>query len=70
MPDAVNIFMNVTVDGDGGFTVHPPISKPGDCVDLRVLMDAIVAVSACPQDMNESNGFNPSDLELVVNPGE
>lgn len=68
VPDAMNWFMNVGVGPDGEFIVREPVSKPGDYVDLDVLMDAIVAVSACPQDMNETNGFNPTDLELVVNP--
>jgi uncharacterized protein YcgI (DUF1989 family) len=68
VPDAHNWFMNVEVDAEGGFVVREPTSKAGDYLDLRVLMDAIVAVSACPQDMNETNGFNPTDLELVVNP--
>jgi uncharacterized protein len=68
VPDAHNCFMNVEVGTDGGFVVKEPVSRAGDYLDLRVLMDAIVAVSACPQDMNETNGFNPTDLELVVNP--
>lgn len=68
VPDALNWFMNVEVDEAGRFAIRTPVSRPGDHVDLRVLIDAIVAVSACPQDMNETNGFNPTDLELVVNP--
>ena len=68
VPDALNWFMNVGVDAECGFVVRAPVSKAGDHVEQRVLMDAIVAVSACPQDMNETNAFNPTDLELVVNP--
>ena len=68
VPDAHNWFMNVEVGVDGAFVVKEPVSRAGDSLDLRVLMDAIVAVSACPQDMNETNGFDPTDLELVVNP--
>jgi uncharacterized protein len=68
VPDAHNWFMNVEVGTDGGFVVKEPVSRPGDYLDLHVLMDAIVAVSACPQDMNETNGFNPTGLALVVNP--
>jgi uncharacterized protein YcgI (DUF1989 family) len=31
-------------------------------------MDAIVAVSACPQDQNPLNGWQPTDLMLIVFP--
>ena len=66
VPDAHNWFMNVEVDAEGGSTVLEPLSHAGDYIELRALMDVTVAVSACPQDMNETNGFNPTDLELVV----
>jgi uncharacterized protein YcgI (DUF1989 family) len=29
-------------------------------------MDSIVAVSACPQDLNPCNGFHPSPLMIRV----
>ena len=29
-------------------------------------MDAVVAVSACPQDKNATNGFNPTDILIRV----
>jgi uncharacterized protein len=69
VPDAHNFFMNVEVDASGAFAVHEPLSKAGDYVELRALMDLIVAVSACPQDLNETNGFNPTDLEIKIRPG-
>jgi uncharacterized protein YcgI (DUF1989 family) len=35
-------------------------------------MDAIVSVSACPQDLNPCNGFRPSPLmiRIIDLPGE
>jgi uncharacterized protein YcgI (DUF1989 family) len=33
---------------------------------LRTLLDAVVAVSACPQDLNACNGFHPSPLLIRV----
>ncbi len=32
-------------------------------------MDAIVSVSACPQDLTPCNGFHPSPLVIRVLPG-
>jgi uncharacterized protein YcgI (DUF1989 family) len=33
---------------------------------LRTLMDSIVSVSACPQDLNPCNGFHPSPLLIRI----
>jgi len=33
---------------------------------LRTLMDSIVSVSACPQDLNPCNGFHPSPLMIRI----
>ena len=43
-----------------------PAEEPGDKVGLRALMDVIVAVSACPQDLAPTNNYELTDLELVV----
>ena len=33
---------------------------------LKALRDAVVAVSACPQDLNDTNGGKPTALRLAV----
>lgn len=41
----------------GGAIDHiPPVSKPGDHVVFRADKDAVVAFSACPQDLAPVNG--------------
>lgn len=45
---------------------EPPLSKPGDSMTLRAEMDCIVVFSACPQDMNATNGGTPKDVHYVV----
>ncbi len=65
-PEVFNIFQNSSPDDDGNLSVKEPVSKPGDYVVLMALDDLIVAGSACPQDLNPCNGFNPSDLTLEV----
>jgi uncharacterized protein YcgI (DUF1989 family) len=68
-PDSVvNVFQNTPVLPDGTISVEEPLSRPGDYILLRVEMDAIVAVSACPQDQNPLNGWQPTDLMLIVFP--
>lgn len=41
-------------------------SRPGDYVDLRAEMEAIVAVSNCPQVNNPAAGMRPTPIRLVV----
>ena len=41
-------------------------SKPGDYVDLRAEMDALVAISNCPQIYNPCNGGKPTPIRLVT----
>ncbi len=70
-PDSViNIFQNTPVLPDGSIGIEEPLSRAGDYILLRAEMDAIVAVSACPQDQNPLNGWNPTDLMLVVFPAD
>ncbi|MDH5513239.1 MAG: aminomethyltransferase, partial [Gammaproteobacteria bacterium] len=40
----------------GAIDYMPPVSKPGDYVVFRAEMDAVIAFSACPQDMVPVNG--------------
>jgi uncharacterized protein YcgI (DUF1989 family) len=66
LPDPVNLFQNSPTLVDGRVKRGPSPAKPGDKVVLRALMDVIAVGSSCPQDQIDSNGFNVTDLKLVV----
>lgn len=66
LPDPVHWFMHVGLKARGVFEIREPLSEPNDFVLLRAMTDLIVAVSACPQDQNASNAFNPTDLLVRV----
>jgi uncharacterized protein YcgI (DUF1989 family) len=66
MPDPVNLFQNAPIHPDRTFGNQVPTSVAGDSIVFRVQMDAIVAGSACPQDLNPCNGFSPSPIGLKV----
>ena len=55
-PSPFNLFMNIPVDAEGSLSFQAPVSKPGDYVLFRAEMDAVVAFSACPQDILPING--------------
>ncbi|MBI3968093.1 MAG: urea carboxylase-associated family protein [Chloroflexi bacterium] len=66
IPNPINVFMNVPVDAEGRFQVVSAVSKAGDRLVLRALMDVVAAISACPQDINPANGHRITDLRIVV----
>ena len=68
-PHPVNLFQNVDITPVGSLEIREPLSKPGDYIMLQVLEDLQIAVSACPQDQNPCNGWNPTDLRVEVYQG-
>jgi urea carboxylase-associated protein 1 len=62
----VNFFMNVPVAPDGAMKIAEGLSTSGDYVELRAEMDALVAVSNCPQIYNPASGGRPTPIRLVV----
>jgi len=65
-PHPVNLFQNVEVKVDGSLSIHEPVTKAGDYILLRAMEDLLVVVSACPQDQNPCNGWNPTDVMVEV----
>jgi uncharacterized protein len=62
IPDPFNLFQNAPIHPDRSFGNEIPPGKAGDKIVFEVLMDAIVGISACPQDLNPCNGFHPSPI--------
>lgn len=65
VPTTFNIFMNVTIAPDGGLTIHPPRSRPGDSITLRAEIDVIVGLTACSAEMSNNGRFKPIDFEVA-----
>jgi urea carboxylase-associated protein 1 len=67
IPMCFNIFLDYPVEDDGHVAIDKePVSKPGDHIDLRAEMDLLVSISACPQENNPCNGFNPTPIRVAV----
>jgi uncharacterized protein len=64
VPQPINLFMNVPVGEGGSLAFEPPRTREGDSVTFRAAMDAIVVVSACPQDILPVNDGNPTPLAI------
>ena len=65
---AINFFFNTRIDEHNAITLDEPWSRPGDYVLLRALTDLVCTSSACPDDIDAANGWNPTDIHLRVYP--
>jgi uncharacterized protein len=62
----VNFYMNVPVEPDGTLGIVDGLSAPGKSLTLRADVDTMVLVSNCPQINNPCNGFNPTEVRMVI----
>jgi aminomethyltransferase len=65
---AINFFYNTRVDDRNVLQLDEPWSRPGDYVLLRALTELVCASSACPDDIDPANGWNPTDIHVRVYP--
>ena len=66
MVSNINFFMNVPVDEDGTLGIVDGLSAPGKRLALRAEVDSLVLVSNCPQINNPCNGFDPTEVRMIV----
>jgi aminomethyltransferase len=63
---ALNFFYNTMFDPDLVLLSDEPWSRPGDFVLLRALSDLVCASSACPDDIDPANGWDPTDVHVRI----
>ena len=63
VPSPINLFMNIPWTSEGQLSWEAPVSKPGEYILFRALMDCVIAFSACPQDMLPINGVDRAPTE-------
>ncbi len=71
-PCPLNLFENVSLMFGNSMEIKQPIAMPGDYVEFRTLMDCLIVLSACPQDILPTNGpdLTPRSVEVeIVQPG-
>ena len=64
IPTTFNAFMNVAILPSGELKIGPPLSGPGDFLELRAEMDLIVGVTACSAEMSNNYSFKPIEVEV------
>jgi len=65
---AINFFYNTGINAQNVYFLDEPWSRPGDYVLLRAMTDLVCASSACPDDIDAANGWNPTDIHLRIYP--
>ena len=69
MATTFNLFMNVTfapadAEVPGQMTIGPPLSKPGDVIELRALIDLAVGLTACASETTNNGTLKPIDYQI------
>jgi aminomethyltransferase len=65
---AINFFYNTIYKGNESITLDEPWSRPGDYVLLRALEDLVCVSSACPDDIDPANAWEPTDIHVRTYP--
>jgi len=64
---AINFFFNSWIDhGDNLIQSDEAWSKPGDYVALEAMTDLVAVSTACPDDVDPINGWNPTDVHVRI----
>jgi uncharacterized protein YcgI (DUF1989 family) len=58
------VFINVEVLPSCEIVIGPPLSKPGDFIDLRAEMNLVVGVTACSAEKSNNYSLKPIDLKV------
>jgi uncharacterized protein YcgI (DUF1989 family) len=65
-PASFNLWMNIPVLPSGDLEWRETVSKPGDSVVFRALIDCIMVMSACPQDIIRINAGRPVSAQYTL----
>ena len=63
---AINFFFNSFLENAHVLAQDEPWSRPGDFVMLKALTDLVCVSTACPNEIDQANGWNPTDIQIRV----
>ena len=64
---AINFFFNSWIDWqDHAIAADEAWSRPGDYVVMQALTDLVCVSTACPDDVDPINGWNPTDIHVSI----
>jgi len=63
---ALNFFYNTALDAHHQITHDDPYTRPGDYLMLQALDDLVCVSTSCPSDIDATNGWDPTDIQIRV----
>lgn len=63
---AINLFWNTWVDAHHQINTEESWSRPGDYIAMEALQDLVCVSTACPDDIDPINGWNPTDILVRI----
>jgi uncharacterized protein len=66
VPDVFNAFMRVNISEDGRRENALPAGKKGDHTDFKALIDCLIAICACPDEILPTNNYRSKPLLIQV----
>ena len=64
--EAVNFFFNTQGCNIAGISSDETWSRPGDYTLVQASRDLVCMSSSCPDDLDPSNGWNPTDIHIRI----
>ena len=64
----LNLFYNTGIGAQNAIFLDDPWSRPGDYVLFRAMTDLVCSSTACPDDIDATNAWNPTDIHVRVYP--
>ena len=62
----VNLFMYTAIEPNGKIVVKPPLSKAGDKIVLKALMDVRLGIAACSVSESDCNSGKCSAIKIII----
>lgn len=62
----VNLFMYTKINADGSISVEAPLSRAGDKVVMRALMDMTLGIAACSVSESKCNSGNCTAIKVII----
>lgn len=66
LPSPFNLWQNTPVEPDGTIKPNLPVTKKGDYIVMRAMMNLVICLSACPQDITAICGNRPRNAHFEI----